>query len=179
MSDSMRAFGKTLIFSVAAAASFGQTACKAARWRDQEKATETGQPSVPQLVGGADAIAGQAGPAFDVEEKSGKIKADLVLRLDHFPSKPQPGAANLPVCYPPFPNDFVVGEVMCSGQAGTTIPLIAANLRQECYTDPSSAKVTATAPLSMPGCARGAIMLLPFDPPLAVDAEAKDVATAP
>ena len=152
-------------------------ACKAGRWRQQEKNGGAAAVSVPTRVD-ADQPPTSAGPGFDVDERTGKAKADLVLRLDHFPDEAAPGAANLPVCFAPLPADFVLGTVWCDGDEATKKPLVAGNVTQQCYTDPSVLKVAPSAPLILASCRRGATLLGKFAPTLQLDVELKDVATA-
>lgn len=136
------------------------------------KASESKAPETPQRT--ADADVATAGTLFDIDERTGRAKAVLVLRLDYFPA-PRPGVTNLPVCYAPFPEAFEVGVAVCEGKPDVRVAVLAKNLDQDCYTDPSVERVSALQPLVMPGCKRGSVIPHVFEPRLRVDLEVRDV----
>ena len=111
---------------------------------------------------------------FDIDEKSSRPRADLVLRLDYFPA-PRPGAVNLPACYKPFPADFELGFVSCVGKTDAQRPLLAKNVEQDCYTDPRAPGKDVTEALVMEGCKKAIATVHDFDPKLRVDVELRDV----
>lgn len=152
--------------------------CKAGKWRDKESAQASHTASAPVRATGADATAAVPGPYVDVDDKSGKLKAELVLRLDFFP-EPKPGAASLPVCFEPLESTFDLGFIMCEGKPEAKQALTAGNLLQECYTQPTAAKVPAVKALSLVGCKRAVVLAHVFQPRLKIDVEAKDVAAQP
>jgi hypothetical protein len=148
------------------------TGCKVSRW---QKSGDTGTPAaaaLPQRAG--DEAASAAPVTFDVDDKTGRPKSNVVLRLDYFPD-PQPGQANLPACYDEFPADFDLGTVSCVDKPAVSQPLLAKNVEQDCYTDPKRERVAAGQPLLLPGCRKGQIVTHAFTPALRVDLEVRDV----
>lgn len=150
----------------------GMLGCRKPKMQTDESRAASGSGVIPQKTADADA-AGQ-GTAFDIDERSGRAKAILVLRLDYFPD-PRPGVTNLPVCYAPFAETFDVGLAMCDGKPEIKIPVQAKNLDQDCYTDPSVERVVAIQPLVIPGCKKGVMLVHTFDPRVRVDVEVHDV----
>ncbi len=159
------------------AAAFG---CKANRWREQEAKDPDGKAVsvLPQRVteASADAVAA-TGTGFDVDERTGKPRANLIVRLDHFPEA-RPGATNLPICYPRLAADFDLGTVTCDAEGSQPQRLVAANVAQECYTNPQQKRSEPTQGLLLPGCRRATIRMHGFEPKLALDVEQKDVASS-
>lgn len=158
--------------------------CKANRWREQEAQDEEGKAVaiLPQRVteASADAIAAAAaapGTGFDVDERTGRPRANLIVRLDHFPEA-RPGATNLPICYPRLAADFELGTVTCDAEGAQPQRLVAANVAQECYTNPQQKRSEPTQALLLQGCRRATIRMHGFEPKLALDVEQKDVASS-
>ena len=147
--------------------------CKAAAWRKQkaDAEMETGQP--PQVVRSSEATPAMA-QIVEIDEKTGRTKADLVLRLDYVPP-PAPGVTTLPTCYPAFRGDFEIGSFMCEGRPETQRSLLAKNVDQECYTDSRRGRLAAAEPVSIPSCRRGVIESYRFEPNLRLDVEVRDV----
>jgi hypothetical protein len=166
--------GRGILIGLAALAALSSLAagCKVGRFK---KAPETGTPAAAVLPQkSADGTLETGGPAFDVDEKTGRLKATLVLRLDYFP-EPKPGQANLPACYAPFPADFDLGIVTCADKPDVKLPLFARNIDQDCYTDAKQERTVAVQPLSLPGCRRGQVLAHVFQPALRIDVEVRDV----
>jgi hypothetical protein len=113
-----------------------------------------------------------------VDVKTGRLKTDLVLRLDYFPDA-KPGQSTLPVCYAPFPESFELGRIECPSKAELSKTLFAKNVIQECYTKAAQAqgvpvrKKAGEWPM-IPGCADVIVRLFAFDPPLRLDGEVRD-----
>jgi len=150
--------------------------CRASRWRkanQPEQAGESGAVSMPKRTGDADATASGPTAAFDVEEKTGRLKSTLVLRLDYFP-EPKPNVTNLPACFEPLPADFEIGVVTCAERPGDKRPVAVKNLDQDCYTNPKQVRIPAAQPLSLPGCKKAQVMVHAFAPSVRVDVEVKD-----
>lgn len=150
------------------------TACRRTDTRkESDNQAAAAQLVLPQKT--ADASPETSAPlSFDVDEKTGRTKSTLVLRLDHFPD-PKPGVTNLPVCYAPFPEGFEVGVAVCDGRPDVRIPVFAKNVDQDCYTNPSMQRVSALQPLVLPGCRKGGLLVHAYDPRLKVDLEVRDV----
>ncbi len=151
--------------------------CKANRWREHDVGKSAEPAAAPKLVDGADATVATPGPAFDLDDKSGHAKSELVLRLDFFPEA-RPGGTILPVCYDPFEPNFDLGSVMCDGKPETKVALTAGMLTQECYTHPETPKVPPSKALTLAGCKRGMVLAHAFSPKLRIDVESKDVAAS-
>src|SRR5262249_25547167 len=138
MGDGMHAGRGFQVVWLLIAASLGGAGCRLTRWKQDTQKAESNQAAaqtgVPQRVG--DTVAGSSA-LFDVDDDSGRPKANLVLRLDFFPAA-QPGSATLPACYKAFPADFELGTVACADDpaAPQTARLTAGNVEQDCYTDP-------------------------------------------
>jgi hypothetical protein len=153
--------------------------CKAGRWRKDDNQNTGGTVVLPRQVAAATAAQPVTpefvdGAAFDIDEKTGRPKATLVLRLDYFPEV-RPGAANLPSCYRPFPVEFELGKTVCATKPGLEQPLMVGNVDQDCYTDPDVPRTRAATPVALLGCKRASIKLHKFDPQLRVDAELKEL----
>ena len=151
----------------------GAGACRKAPRQDVEARANAGSLVLPRKTADADPAAA-ASTTFDIDEKTGRSKAVLVLRLDYFPD-PKPGVTNLPLCYRAFPETFEVGVAVCDGQPDLKVPVLAKNLDQDCYTDPTVERTIALQPLVMPGCKRGAVLVHAYEPRLRVDLEVRDV----
>jgi hypothetical protein len=163
---------RAVLFFAAVAAGCALSGCKVGRWK---KTRDTGTPAaavLPQKT--ADASPASGGPSFDVDEKTGRLKATLVLRLDYFP-EPRPGQANLPACYAPFPQDFAIGVATCADKPDVSIPVTAKNIDQDCYTDAKQERTAAVQPLLLPGCRRGQLLVHAFEPGVRVDTELRDI----
>jgi len=149
-------------------------ACKVSRWRKNDASPSAGSEIIlPRQVAGADPN-GTTGTAFDVDDKTGRPKGTLTLRLDYFP-QPAPGSATLPACYSGFPPDFDLGFVVCSDKPGEHWPLAGRNVEQDCYTDPKIARLPASQPVTLIGCKRGMLLVHTFEPRVTVDVEVRDV----
>jgi hypothetical protein len=148
-------------------------ACKAPTWRKQKADAEAAHDDRPSVTRSGDAEA--AVPQyFEVDDKTGRSKSSLVLRLDYFPA-PRPGSATLPSCYAPFDGAFELGFVMCDGRPDSRRPLIARNVDQDCYTDARRGRQAASEPLTLLGCKRGVVTAHKFEPSLRLDVELRDV----
>ncbi len=148
--------------------------CKVARWKKPDKeASNAGAVATPARVGEADASASTA-QRFDVDEKSGRPRGSLVLRLDYFP-EPKPGSTNLPACYAPFAADFDLGIAYCDGKPEAKVPVTAKNVDQDCYTDPKLGRRPAAQPVILAGCRKGILLVHAFQPALRVDVEVRDL----
>lgn len=149
--------------------------CKAARWREHDESKNSEAAATgPQKIASVGTTVSAAGPAFDMDERTGRAKGRLILRLDYFPEA-RPGGTNLPVCYDAYEPNFELGSAMCDGKPETKVALTAGMLNQECYTHPEVAKVPASQTLVLLGCKRGMILALAFTPPLKIDVETKEV----
>lgn len=152
------------------------SACKSSEWRRrkaeiQEDQVQGAKP--PQLTKTAEASP-SAARDLELDERSGRPKASLVLRLDHFP-EPRPGATTLPACYATFASEFALGYVECEGKPETRRPLLAANVEQVCYTDTNRKAFAAREPLSLPGCRRARMMTHRYQPPIILDVELREL----
>ena len=147
--------------------------CKAGQWKKSERdADKKGATFVPKRVADADATAASS-TIFEIDEKTGRLKQSLVLRLDYFP-KTETTGTNLPACYGAFPADYQLGFFSCSGQPDKSQTLNAGHLSQDCYTNPRFNRVQPLVPIVIAGCARGALVLHSFDPGLRVDVEQRE-----
>jgi hypothetical protein len=148
--------------------------CKLTRWKQTTQQSDSGaaaaQVGVPQRTSDSD----QTGATFDVDEKTGHPKINLVLRLDYFPPA-QPGAASLPACFNPLPVDFDLGTVQCADNPAEAVQLTAGNVEQDCYTDPKSARTPPQDVVELDGCKHGVVLVHSFNPPLRIDTEVRDV----
>lgn len=152
----------------------GLSACKASQWkRTTPEPGATGTVVLPRRVG-ADVKPTGATLNVDIDEKTGRPKVTLVLRLDYFP-EPRPGATNLPTCYESFPAALEVGSLECVEKPELKQVVLAKNVDQDCYTNPKSQRVPATEPLSLVGCRRAQLTTFSFDPEMRIDAEVRDV----
>lgn len=148
-------------------------ACKAPAWHKQKADADVDRNPPPPVVRSADGGAA-ASQAVEIEDKTGRTKSDIVLRLDYLP-KPSPGTATLPLCYQVFDAEFEIGSIMCDGLPETQRALFAKNVDQECYTDSRRGRQPAAEPISLPGCRRGVIVTHKFEPRLRLDVELRDV----
>jgi hypothetical protein len=149
--------------------------CKAGQWKksDRENDQKTAGAIVePKRLADADATAANA-TTFEMDEKTGRIKQSLVLRLDYFP-KTETSGTNLPACYGAFRPDFQLGYFSCVGQPDKSVALNAGHLSQDCYTNPRFNRVQPSTPIVMVGCPRGNLVLHSFDPTLRVDVEQRE-----
>lgn len=142
--------------------------CKFWVGREEPGKTSRSAPPRPKPVQSADARPAKESNSFPVDSATGRAQAQLILRLDHFPD-PNFGKSSLPVCYKPFPDDFRVGTAVCAG--GTKTPVTAANLAQECYTEPTFVRRPAQDPLKLTGCNKARIQVSTYEPPLYIDVE--------
>jgi len=148
--------------------------CKAGKWKktDHEKDSRAGAVVEPKKISEADATAG-ASSTFEIDEKTGRLKQSLVLRLDYFP-KTETSGTNLPACFGIFAESFQLGFFSCAGRPETNQALNAAHLSQDCYTNPRFNRVQPSTPIVLPGCSRGTLVLHTFDPPMRIDAEQRE-----
>ena len=147
--------------------------CKAPAWRKQKADAGAGHGQPPQVVRNADGSLAST-QSIEIDEKTGRTKSDIVLRLDYFPP-PSPGATTLPTCYQAFASGFEIGTFMCEGRPDTQRPLLAKHVDQECYTDSRRGRIPAAEPVSIPGCRRGVVQAFKFEPDLRLDVEVRDV----
>jgi hypothetical protein len=149
--------------------------CKDGQWKktDRESDGRDGGTVVePKKVSEADATAALS-TTFEVDEKTGRVKQSLVLRLDYFP-KTETSGTNLPACYGAFPATFQLGYYSCVGEPEKNQVLNAGHLFQDCYTNPRFNRVQPSSPIVLPGCSRGVFALHSFDPPMRIDAEQRE-----
>ncbi len=113
---------------------------------------------------------------FELDEKTGKPRHRLVLKLDYFPNqKSSQAGRQIPSCLEPLKNDFEIGFLICQRKAGSRVLLQAGMVDQVCYTKVPSMRVVARDSLVLPGCSRAEGYLHQFDPQLRLDLEAKDL----
>lgn len=156
---------------------FGLTfvGCKAGQWKKYDRENDqkaAGTVVEPKRVADANATAANA-TTFEIDEKTGRIKQSLVLRLDYFP-KTETSGTNLPACYGAFRPDFQLGYVSCIDQPDKSLALNAGHLSQDCYTNPRFNRVQPSMPMIMVGCPRGNLVLHSFDPTMRVDIEQRE-----
>ena len=108
---------------------------------------------------------------FEIDEKTGRPKPLLVLRLDYFPS-PKPGTTTLPVCFRKFPTDFALGRVSCLG-SDVSVDLYAKHVDQDCYTNANYGRKKASEPLLLAGCESAAVYTFAYDPEIRIDVEVR------
>lgn len=165
--------------TLALATLFVLAGCKAATWK-KTKPDESAKSAVntvalmPKKVGEGDATKEGAVITFDVDEKTGRARSTLVLRLDYFP-EPRPGVTNLPACYAALPGTFELGVLSCVDKPGDKKVVFVRNVDQDCYTNPKDDRVAASEPVTLPGCRRGQLLVHAFEPGLKVDTETRDV----
>ena len=145
-------------------------ACKRSSLHGDERDADAVAIILPQRL--ADAT-DRRKTSVEVDEKTGRPRSTLVLRLDYFPN-PQPGRTTLPACFRTFPADFALGNVRCSA-GGTTEEkvLFAKHVDQDCYTDSASQRTKATQPLLLVGCQLAEVQAYQFDPTIRIDTEVK------
>lgn len=113
---------------------------------------------------------------FDIDERTGKSRQTITLRLDYFPEgKADSTQRVLPRCIKPFAADSEVGTVACQGKEGSRQPLLAGMVEQACYTDPKAEKAASQKPLLISQCRRGVLLIHGFEPRLKFDIEQRDV----
>jgi hypothetical protein len=181
------AAGTRRVVTAGALAALGLAAsgCRVERWGSRTERVGTGTDARseeetkiegPKRVGDADATAREGRSAsFELDEKSGRPKPTLVLRLDYFPEA-RPGATNLPACLPPLAADTEVGVAACEQpktEGGATVPVLAKNLDQDCYTDMRRERVSAKEPLVLKDCKRAFVAVAGFEPKIRVDVEVR------
>jgi hypothetical protein len=169
----LRRFPSVLVLLALA---LGSAACtKVTRWRQNQLAAQPAAALQLPKRAGQDPTPAAGGVAFDIDERSGRPKPSLILRLDHFPA-PVAGEPSLPACYPPFPADFELGYAACADKpGGDHVAVSVRNVEQDCYTNPKVARTPSALPLIVPGCRRGILFVYDFAPPLRIDAEVRDV----
>jgi len=148
--------------------------CRAAKWARQDirKVSEHERNSIimPEKI----ANAGQADfdnlTTFELDEESGRIKSNLVLRLDYFPAA-QKGKSTLPVCFSALPRSFRIGVVGCLDAPGKRLIVTAKNVEQVCYTNPAQSRTPAASPVRIPGCRKAYVIAHQFEPQLRIDVE--------
>lgn len=148
------------------------SACHASVWRQQRIAAEHARQNLPQIRR-LDGQAASVTQTFEIDEKTGRSKVSLVLRLDYFPPT-QNGQTAVPVCLAPLDAQFELGTVGCEGQPESTRSLFAKNVEQDCYTSSQDEKRSASDALILPACKRGVVNLHGFEPSLRLDQEVRD-----
>jgi len=149
--------------------------CKNGQWKKSSRDSErqvVGSIVEPKKLSEADANIGLTS-SFEVDDKTGRLKQTLVLRLDYFP-KNETSGTNLPACYGVFPAHFQLGFFSCSGQPENRQILNAGHLSQDCYTNPRFVRVQPSTPIVLLGCNRVAFFLHAFDPPMRIDTEQRE-----
>lgn len=145
-------------------------ACKRSNLQGDERDADAVAVILPQRLADAN---DERSTSVEIDEKSGRPRSTLVLRLDYFPS-PQPGRTTLPACFRTFPADFALGSVRCStGGTSEEKVLFVKHVDQDCYTDTSSLRKKASQPLLLVGCQLAEVHAYQFDPPIRIDTEVK------
>lgn len=148
------------------------SACHVAAWRQQRADAERARQDLPSIRRIAEQ-APESSQTFEIDDKTGRSKVSLVLRLDYFPPSSS-GQTTSPVCLAPLDAQVELGSVSCEGQADTAKPLYAKNVEQDCYTSNRDEKRNVSAVLNLQGCKRGVITLHRFEPALRLDQEVRD-----
>lgn len=149
------------------------SSCKSSRWSKADQDTDRQAAGVvvqPKRVS-ADASPMSSPVFFEVDEKTGRAKQSLVLRLDYFPEAATGGGANLPACYGAFAPEFELGVFHCEGREDLLRALTVGHVSQDCYTNPRFHRVPARVSFDLRDCRRGVLKLHAFDPQLRVDVE--------
>jgi hypothetical protein len=107
-----------------------------------------------------------------VIENSGKLRANLVLRLDHFP-EPAEGKRQLPKCRKSFPDTFEFGYLRCTSGKEARVPVLGKHLDQECYTSETPKRIKAKELLRIEGCTLATLHMHEFEPKLFIDREVR------
>lgn len=157
-----------------AAATLCVAGCRETRWKKSPTDAAAVSTAAPKRVADAEAQSDLRSASFDVDEKSGRPRSFLILRLDHFPD-PKPGTSSLPSCWRAFPGDFDLGMAFCDGKPEIKVPVFAKNVEQDCYTDPKVERTPAASPLALLGCKKAYVVMHQFEPRMRVDVELRDV----
>lgn len=102
-------------------------------------------------------------------DDEGKVKEQLVLRLDYFPA-PRPDGVSVPTCYQEISAGLVVGRVKCDSDANLSADVTASQVNQQCYTSTPARKIAARSAITLVGCKGTAqFQIFRFEPDLKIE----------
>lgn len=147
------------------------TSLSCAKWKKKASTLTAVSPRVSK----SQSLADPPSLWIELDEKSGRPRGNVILRRDYFPPAAA-GQMRLPACLASLPDSFELGTVVCDQPKGSAPSrLLGRQVEQDCYTDPTEARIPAKEVLTMPGCKKAAVFLHAFEPKLQLDIEIREL----